>query len=485
MVPGILRILGNAHRENDIPRTKKHELFIPMPSAFVTDQQDYLQNANAFLIPPDVIDSFEKIAEKQTDSQKQENIAHDAERLPFNLKGTSRRTDHTLKIKQGDLVYFRPDESGNNVAEISFSSIWRCMADGTTSDFSPDENLLPFNRERTSLSPAELLFGFTENNEGKGEYDHGLAFTGKVRISAGTLPSGETKQIQDDLLGEEITLKALAAPKPPSPAFYFNNRRIDQDYIEKIDLKKMKHELKGRKIYLHGMREEKHGDKIQKITPAGRFAEDTGDGDFPWISRHNERNHLKARCRPIKEGTEFYFHLDFNNLTKWEIGLLCYALRPDETFRHKIGMGKPIGLGTVKIDIAALQTINRYNRYANATQDEDRYNGGGWIKEELKNQVTALYEIGGIRLKGGGLSPNDCKNTFIETMDADIYRAIELLGNPENINSPVHYPQVDKINGVLANIEKENFNWFGKNNTEMLETISKNTIQLKPFTRYV
>ena len=40
--------------------------------------------------------------------------------------------------------------------------------------------------------------------------------------------------------------------------------------------------------------------------------------------------------------------VDFDNLSPRELGLLLYALKPAEGFRHKLGMGKPIGLGGVR-----------------------------------------------------------------------------------------------------------------------------------------
>ncbi|EDN65143.1 hypothetical protein BGP_6669 [Beggiatoa sp. PS] len=75
------------------------------------------------------------------------------------------------------------------------------------------------------------------------------------------------------------------------------------------------------------------------------------NGAEPWKSLDDKNNrNLKTYVTPVCENTEFYFHIDFNNLNEWELGMLCYALRPTEEFRHKLGMGKSIGLGKVRID---------------------------------------------------------------------------------------------------------------------------------------
>ncbi|MDD4273329.1 MAG: TIGR03986 family CRISPR-associated RAMP protein [Desulfobacter postgatei] len=460
MVPGILRILGKRHREKDIPKNKKHELFIPVPPEFVDDPHGFLDTANTFPIQAKAVEDFEEIARQQTQSQKQEDISLDEERLPFHLKGTCRENDHTIRIKHGDIVYFRPDSTGSEVAEISFSSIWRGKTNGTTDAFLPDENLLPFNRNRNRISPAELLFGFTENSKKEDENDHGLAFAGKLRISAGTLRPKFSQKSETDLLETEVHLKALAAPKPPCPAFYFKDKKTGEAYIEKPNLNAGIHGIQGRKMYLHAMREPEDSSRVQKITSTGKTTGPADQMTWPWIGHLDERNHLKTRCRPVASDIEFFFHLDFNNLSPWEIGLLCYALRPGDTFRHKIGMGKPIGLGTVKIDIAALQTIDRQARYNDSAQNTERYNEGAWVDKKLEKQILELYGENGISSTPGKLNPQDCKKKFTETMDTDIARAIELLGNPGHVKNPVHYPQVND-----ENIEKENFKWFERNAT--------------------
>ena len=40
----------------------------------------------------------------------------------------------------------------------------------------------------------------------------------------------------------------------------------------------------------------------------------------------------------------FIFRIRFDNLSRRELSLLLYSLRPAELFRHKLGMGKSIGL---------------------------------------------------------------------------------------------------------------------------------------------
>ncbi len=453
MTPGILRILGKEHRGAEIPNKKRHELFIPVPPEFVRDHGEFLRTAIAFPIPDTTIEKFEKIAQQRTDSQKKKtSIRHDEERLPFNLKGTPRETNHSLKIKTGDIVYFRPNRKGDEVAEIAFSSIWRDKVNDTVHAFVP-KDLRPFNSQRDSISPAELLFGFVELNEDQDQRKHSVGFAGKVRVGAGTLsPDYKGK---GGLQAEEIMLKALSSPKLPSPALYFKSAQGEQRYTPKADLGKDTHTVQGRKTYLHALRKADNYAEVQKLSSTGQPC-NGGQSKNPWQT-HAElvRPGLKVRINPVKKNTSFYFEVDFNNLTQWELGLLCYALKPNDDFRHKLGMGKPIGLGSVEITIAALQTIDRQQRYKDDQTNADRYNSTCWVNDKLSKELKKRPEWANSLAIKPPLDPEELKNIFIDTMDPDIFRAIDLLGNPRNIKNPVHYPQVrDK------SIEDESFKWF-------------------------
>lgn len=463
LTPGILRILGKEHRYKDIPSTKKHELFIPVSEEFVRDTEQYLQTAKAFPIPAEVIKKFEKIADIQTASQKQEDIDCDEKRLPFHLKGTEREENYTLKIKHGDLVYFRPDRNGDHVGEISFSSIWRDMAADSVYDFLPHTELQPFNHLRKKVSPAELLFGFVELDEDEADRPHSLAFAGKVRLTAARLSPESLAKEETELLGEEVTLKALSTPKLPSPALYFTRKNGNPGYIPKDKLGAGSAKLQGRKIYLHALRSEEDSSKVQKISVQGTKK---NNGKYPWCSQNltPERDKLKVRIQPLNKGTSFYFSVEFDNLTDWELGLLCYALRPDDSFRHKLGMGKPLGLGSVEIDIAALQTIDRGQRYKTGPTEEVRYNQINWVNDSCKDELEQTHFSAGLSNTEGNSGtvspPEQLRKIFVKTMSPGIKQAIELLGNPKNVRYLVHYPQM-----AGTDIENENFKWFVENDS--------------------
>lgn len=417
---GILRILGKEGRD-DIPNTKMHELFIPYPLN--------VDSYPTFPISPEALSRFHALADERTEADSHGN-------LPYELLGTRPdRHGRNLRLRHGDLVYFLPNQTGNEVAEVSFSSVWRGYS-GVVEDYfrAVDPELLPFSHRRHSISPAELLFGFVQDEKGDSEFS--LSFRGKIRVSFGRLSTGQT----DPYLPDEVVIKVLSSPKPPSPAFYFK-KVAGSGYIAKADLAPGSHLPQGRKMYLHAK---------------------AADAE-PWKTRHpTDLANQKNRVRPIRPQIEFYFHIDFENLTAWELGLLCYAIKPSECFRHKMGMGKSLGLGTVNIEPRGLFLINRATRYTLPGFAGPRYELAWSASDDAVSMLPNEYDLE--KRSATAANPrtfSDFHNAFsgpIEPIDADIKRAIELLGDPAQVKYPVHTPQI-----AGEDPEKETYRWFVAN----------------------
>lgn len=469
--PGILRILGKDKR-NDMPDTKRHEFFLPVPRRFVDDLAGYLHNSEALPFSPETKKRFEDLADQRCKTQKNESPDFPEEqRLPFHLKGTKREADNTLRLKHGDLVYYQTNNQGQ-IDEVSFSALWRGRVENNNHQaasvfaFFP-KDLRPFRKGRDSLSPAELLFGFVEDQKDlpEADKDKALAFAGKVRISAGRLINPDNKP-NDAFLDSPVPLKILSSPKLPSPALYFREKANPENcaintsatnYVPKNALCPEQHQAKGRKHYLHALRSDTSA-TVQKLNSNG-IPCNNKDGLVPWETRDATKNtDQKVTITPIQPKTQFEFHVDFDNLNEWELGLLCYVLKPLATYRHKLGMGKPIGLGSVNIAIEKLELIDRYQRYAKDGLNAKRYNVA-----ENPDLIEILHK------------------QFRTAMDSDIRQALELLGNPDNVKAPVHYPQVRR-----EDIEVETYQWFVNNDKggkQQLASIDAGTTQLPPLQR--
>jgi hypothetical protein len=222
------------------------------------------------------------------------------------------------------------------------------------------------------------------------------------------------------LEAQEVPLRILSSPKPPCPSMYFRPKQAP-GWVAKVDLSPEKHQPNGRKMYLH----HKWSGK-----------------DQPWrTGRETEHPEQKNKVRPIKAGQTFEFHIDYDNLTDTELGLLLYGLAPNDAFHHKIGMGKPLGLGSVKLEVLSISEVNRARRYTLEGLGLPRY------ETVRKAGESGLFDLRD-RVIGKVVSP-------------DVHRAICTLGNlaaaPES--RLIHTPTL----AAQPGIEEETFQWFVAN----------------------
>ena len=482
-IRGFIRILGAEGRV--LPNTKKHELFIPYPEGIET-------NTSLLPIERRALANFDALAYQRANA---ENIDKDTGQpkpprkrhpyLPFDtpeaeVASWKAHKDGTLvpRIKAGDVVYFDVDGDKDTqeplVWAISFSSIWRgAVPNGKgfagVHDFFAgiDRELLPYNDGRDKLTPSERLFGFVSTTASGNKpvgTKHRAAYAGRVRFSVARLENFDAKDedifdargAYDDGL---TLLKILASPKPPSPNLYFKGKGNNETPIDKHCLSLRKHEPQGLKVYLH----QPH----------------TGDGPQaqPWRTKAPEENKKqKNAVKPIKPGVAFAFHLDFDNLTEREIELLAFALKPTESFRHKLGMGKPLGLGTVRIDPVALLLIDREQRYK---KDKDLFTAPRWHRSAVGDwaQVPNAYETERVRCgqeKVDDLAKRaESYKAWAEVRWPKAVHALLLLGQSNHPGAPikdangqlvpVHTPLADGQDAGGASGEKETFKWFAIN----------------------
>lgn len=432
-IPGILRVLGIDNRTKDMPTTKKHELFIPLPNT--------VRKHLAF--KDGVLERFIAMC--------QEREAHNTQRespLPFALENYP-----DWKPRDGALVFFDVDKNQNGepeVSEISISSIWRRYA-GTTYDYFKyiANDLLPWNAGRTSLTPAECLFGVVQEDGGGSEGGKNLA--SRVRFHD-ALPDGDIK------LGDRVQLKILSSPKPPSPAMYFH--RPGGGYISKSDMKTGGDiEPNGRKRYIPHRSVD-----IDARCWKTKFPEDT------------KTLNQKLLVNPIPERdaegsrTSFHFHIDFENISPYEMDLLLASIEPqraasgDSLFLHRLGLGKPLGLGHAEVKISGVYLVDRSNRYAPDGLKAQRYHQywSGTVSDRQKDiwseEMKRRY-----RLEAHATEDSirvDFPPILRTLIDDESLAMLLVTGAPDKVSGPVCYPFTDN-QGEFN--EKDGFKWFGAN----------------------
>lgn len=252
---------------------------------------------------------------------------------------TKRRMKTTFKrFQHRNGLPFIPATSLKGMARAVFESLTdSCMAlfGGTygTSTYPAPNYKHDLCQKDNGLCPACSVFGTIQGNE--------LLLQGKVRFS-------DAVSRKEDLEMGEWKLKELSSPKPERHVPFYAK-----------DGKDTNSGPRGWKFYYH------HNPKNLVITQ----------------SQHNHRNAcVKER---LKAGAVLHTTLDFHGLTETQMSALLYAVELDlrieeregksvfaRTLAHKVGMAKPLGLGSIAITIVdgyIHQGAQRYQNWAVTT----------------------------------------------------------------------------------------------------------------------
>ncbi len=159
---------------------------------------------------------------------------------------------------------------------------------------------------RKELCPACALFGMIgKNEESKG---------GSLRFTDALL-------CKDEGTTKNVLLKELGAPRPSYLPFYSEGGK---SYNEKDAV------IRGRKYYWH-------------IPKAAKNAE---------IYTDKIATNRNSTMELINTGNEFQFSVYYDSITEDQLRVLKYVLSlEDDKHMHKLGHGKPLGLGSVKIQV--------------------------------------------------------------------------------------------------------------------------------------
>ena len=118
--------------------------------------------------------------------------------------------------------------------------------------------------------------------------------------------------------------------------------------------------------------------------------------DEDWRAEPDVKKQMTTEIAPLKKGHTFTGRIRFENLDKIELGAMCalFTLGKENGICYKLGSGKPIGLGTVKIKAKLV------------LQGDDYY--------------TRLFEDNGFALSRSSASLEDFKKPFDDYMEAKL-----------------------------------------------------------------
>lgn len=340
-----------------------------------------------------------------------------------------------LKVTDGTLVYasLTGSPTAPTVSSISFAApaaIPRVAYEHTIGDLLPYKHLHPC-QEYDHLCPACRIFGWvwkTKSQHEDGEQKEKnsanslhrrVAYTGRLRFSHGEWVVGSGGEL------DKVSLAILSTPKPTTTRFYLmdkakgprDKQEDDQAGYDGDNI------IRGRKVYRHhGTADPK---EYTRVTAAGFDGQD------------DQNRTVRGARTP---GTRFRFTIDFENLADTELGALLWSLQLREGDRqgyHRLGYAKPLGWGSVRVDILKIEldrVDQRYGPMDAATPEPATERLNEWVGR-FRTALGAMYGEAFEKL------PNIADLMALVTAPPDL---------------PVHYPRTTRE----PSLEGKNFEWF-------------------------
>jgi len=253
------------------------------------------------------------------------------------------------------------------------------------------------------LTASRLLFGYALDGQ---VAEHAPLANGHFKRLAGRItfntaieaPDGKSLAQRFVDGGKPIQLHILGMPRPSAVECYLKQTELPQKLVTYGDLPAdAGGDLAGRKFYRH-QPSAKHDARCYKSDPDANNTPDERGPSVQWLSAPDSL---------------FRATLRFDSLRPWELGALLTALEPGLIepifglppskygYAHKLGYGKPLGLGSVQLTVdAARWQENDTWQWRQATRNQTPW-------KELQDSCLAALEA-------------KLRSTWGNTADADV-----------------------------------------------------------------
>lgn len=248
------------------------------------------------------------------------------------------------KYPSGVPCFYLIDNKGN-IKSFGHTPLFRLAYDKKVKDHLPPEH-----KADTVIDFTEAIFGNADK------------FAGRVFFE-------DTKIVDNPGQCQELSPKILSTPKPTTIQHY-----LEQESTELADWNDDNTYIRGYKLYWH------------RKTPK--------EGDYAWETTEEEINEAKSqytRIKPIYEKATFSGRIRFENLSDVELGALLFVLDLPTGCAHKIGMGKPLGLGSIKVT-PTLAIAKYSNENGEAGRYAKLFANGHWYLPVYKNQGIKVFK---------------------------------------------------------------------------------------------
>jgi len=277
-------------------------------------------------------------------------------------------------LNGGDPLFYLTDSAGKLVF-FGPTQLFRIPYELSIEDMIP-----PSLNNPNDLDMAEAMFGSTKRK-------------GRLRVLDAKLssspPDGQVFCAENN---GRIIPRILSGPKPTS----FQNYLVQPE--RDVPKNKLKHYdnpcnpggngtvIRGHKGYwnkptnVNDVKELNEIARIQNGVPQFKNTENV------WDAADSQHTVIK----PVKQGCVFSGKIHFENLSNLELGALLTALTlENDQSRHRLGMGKPYGMGRIKIE----NSVHLYDR-------KIRYSSMDGFGEKLDEKAKQL--------------PTTCRNEFAQ-----------------------------------------------------------------------
>lgn len=272
------------------------------------------------------------------------------------------------------------------------------------------------NEKIEKLDFVNLIFGKTNENY-------------EVERSISTRVYFEDSICDNPKYYDPCLLKILASPKPTSFQLY-----LEQPNGVNTSKNELKHwndsdaAIRGYKQYWH------------KNDAVG-YKENQGV--------HPSDSHSDT-IKPLSPNNSFKGKIRFENLTNEELGALVFALDLPLGCCHKIGLGKPLGLGTILIK-PTLVIENRKDRYSrlltndgkwelplNADSPDFMKSFSDFIRDEIGHENNDLWEIDRLKQLKSMLQYDEVMNKDENWLDETKYMNLPEFKRRDVLDTPVN-----------------------------------------------
>lgn len=281
--------------------------------------------------------------------------------------------DKDLGILEEDRpIFYLPPKTGSNIVGFfgqspNFRIPYSPQGNGhatTVLDFIP-KNL----REISSIDLADAIFGWVKEESEEDKLPKGFdkQRAGRVFFTDALYQSDQEGKWYED---KPLIPQILSEPKSTYFPHYLVQPEKDNPTADPLKLKHYASQgatvIRGHKLYWH-----KGSNPNFKITPPKKVI----DASKKVIDAPKKVSDTQTTLiKPLKKGVTFKFHIYFENLSEVELGVLLWVLdiAQDNRYRLSLGMGKPLGMGAVKIAPKLYLSVRteRYTQLFNGNNDK-------------------------------------------------------------------------------------------------------------------